>query len=60
MLEEVIPSLPPSVPFKPSSSENSQTIEKKIFPIANSRRSSRLRISSKMYVDFLLLKVLKI
>ena len=34
VLEEVIPTLPPTAPLKPSSCENSQIIEKNIFPVA--------------------------
>ena len=41
-------------PLKPSSRENSQIVEKNISPVAALRRSSRSRIPSKKYVDFLL------
>ena len=52
VLEEVIPTLPPTASLKSSSCENSQIVEKNISPVAAPRRSSRPRVPSKKYVDF--------
>ena len=54
VLEQVIPALPLTAPLGPSSCENSQIVENNISLVAAPHRSSRLRIPSKKYVDFLL------